>query len=54
MTRLAGTRPVPRDGESARLRFGTPQSHGCIRQALPDARRLWAFAPEGTQVVVTA
>ena len=34
--------------------LGTPQSHGCIRQALPDAKRLWAFAPVGTKVVVTA
>jgi hypothetical protein len=37
-----------------RAQLGTPQSHGCIRQALPDAKRLWAFAPEGTKVVVTA
>jgi lipoprotein-anchoring transpeptidase ErfK/SrfK len=28
-------------------------SHGCIRQARPDARALWRFAPVGTQVVVT-
>ncbi len=34
--------------------LGTPQSHGCIRQALPDARALWDFAPVGTTVVVTA
>lgn len=34
--------------------LGSPQSHGCIRQALPDAKRLWAFAPTGTKVVVTA
>ena len=34
--------------------LGTPQSHGCIRQALPDAVELWNFAPEGTKVVVTA
>jgi hypothetical protein len=33
--------------------LGTPQSHGCIRQALPDAKELWAFAPVGTKVVVT-
>jgi lipoprotein-anchoring transpeptidase ErfK/SrfK len=33
--------------------LGTPQSHGCIRQARPDAKRLWAFAPIGTKVVVT-
>ncbi len=34
--------------------LGTPQSHGCIRQAKPDAIRLWTFAPVGTKVVVTA
>ena len=33
--------------------LGTPQSHGCIRQAMPDAKRLWTFAPVGTKVVVT-
>ena len=34
--------------------LGTPQIHGCIRQALPDAKALWDFAPVGTKVVVTA
>lgn len=34
--------------------LGTPQSHGCIRQELSDAKQLWAFAPVGTKVVVTA
>ncbi len=34
--------------------LGTPQSHGCIRQARPDAKALWDFAPVGTTVVVTA
>jgi len=34
--------------------LGTPQSHGCIRQKRSDARALWAFAPLGTTVVVTA
>lgn len=34
--------------------LGTPQSHGCIRQTLADARRLWAFAPLGTDVRVIA
>ncbi len=34
--------------------LGTPQSHGCIRQAMPDAKALWAFAPVGPTVVVTA
>jgi len=37
-----------------RAQLGTPQSHGCIRQARPDAIRLWDFAPVGTAVVVTA
>lgn len=34
--------------------LGTPLSSGCIRQARPDARALWEFAPEGTPVVVLA
>lgn len=34
--------------------LGTPQSHGCIRQRRSDAKALWAFAPLGTKVVVTA
>ena len=34
--------------------LGTPQSHGCIRQATPDAISLWHFAPDGTKVVVVA
>jgi hypothetical protein len=37
-----------------RGQLGTPQSHGCIRQWLPDAKALWDFAPVGTKVVVTA
>ena len=37
-----------------RARLGTPQSHGCIRQNLPDAVALWSFAPVGTKVVVVA
>jgi hypothetical protein len=37
-----------------RAQLGSPQSHGCIRQARPDAIRLWNFAPIGTKVVVTA
>jgi lipoprotein-anchoring transpeptidase ErfK/SrfK len=32
--------------------LGTPQSHGCIRQANVDAKALWSFAPLGTTVVV--
>jgi lipoprotein-anchoring transpeptidase ErfK/SrfK len=34
--------------------LGTPQSHGCIRQDLPDAIALWNFAPVGAKVVVVA
>jgi hypothetical protein len=34
--------------------LGTPRSHGCIRQKLSDAIRLWDFAPVGTDVVVVA
>ncbi len=40
--------PVQRVGD-----LGTPQSHGCIRQAPGDAQALWRFAPLGTEVVVT-
>jgi hypothetical protein len=34
--------------------LGTPQSHGCIRQRLSDAVRMWDFAGVGTAVVVVA
>lgn len=34
--------------------LGTPQSHGCIRQKLADAERMWDFADVGTEVVVVA
>ena len=34
--------------------LGTPQSHGCVRQRLADARRMWRFAPVGTDVRVIA
>ena len=34
--------------------LGTPQSHGCIRQRLSDAVRMWGFATVGTRVVVVA
>jgi hypothetical protein len=37
-----------------RAQLGTPQSHGCIRQYLPNAIALWNFAPIGTKVVVVA
>ena len=52
-----GFHSIPtKDGRllQTRAQLGTPQSHGCIRQALPDAIRLWNFAPVGTKVVVTA
>jgi len=43
------------DGERVQsvAELGTPLSHGCIRQGRADAKRLWAFAPLGTKVVVT-
>jgi lipoprotein-anchoring transpeptidase ErfK/SrfK len=37
-----------------RGQLGTAQSHGCIRQYLPNAIALWNFAPVGTKVVVVA
>ena len=37
-----------------KAQLGTPQSHGCIRQARPDAIALWDFAPTGTDVDVVA
>ncbi|HET7736806.1 MAG TPA: L,D-transpeptidase [Nocardioidaceae bacterium] len=37
-----------------RAQLGTPQSHGCIRQAMPDALAMWDFARVGTRVVVVA
>lgn len=42
------------DGAKVQTRgqLGTEQSHGCIRQKSPDAKRMWAFAPLGTDVVV--
>ena len=33
--------------------LGEPTSHGCIRQATADAKAMWAFAQNGTTVVVT-
>lgn len=52
-----GFHSIPtKDGRALQTaaQLGTPQSHGCIRQALPDAVKLWTFAPVGTKVVVTA
>lgn len=51
-----GFHSIPtKDGRplQTRSQLGTPESHGCIRQWLPDAIRLWNFAPVGTKVVVT-
>ena len=52
-----GFHSIPtKDGRAlqTRAQLGSPQSHGCIRQWLPDAKRLYRFAPVGTKVVVTA
>lgn len=52
-----GFHSIPtKDGKplQTRAQLGTPQSHGCIRQALPDAIAMWEFAQIGTTVVVTA
>ena len=52
-----GFHSIPvKDGKplQTRAQLGTPQSHGCIRQATPDAIALWDFAPNGTKVVVVA
>jgi lipoprotein-anchoring transpeptidase ErfK/SrfK len=35
-----------------RAQLGTPQSHGCVRQARPDAVAMLRFASAGTTVVV--
>lgn len=56
-TRAAiGFHSIPvKDGRAVQTKaqLGTPRSHGCVRQARADARRLWRFAPLGTTVVVT-
>jgi lipoprotein-anchoring transpeptidase ErfK/SrfK len=36
----------------SRAQLGTPQSHGCVRQARPDAVAMWRFASAGTAVIV--
>lgn len=47
--------PVGRRGPIQSLgELGQFRSHGCVRQAPADARRMWDFAPLGTKVVVTA
>lgn len=50
-----GFHSIPtKDGQALQTtdQLGTPQSHGCIRQELADAKRLWDFADIGTEVVV--
>ena len=32
--------------------FGTPMSHGCVNMKIPEAKRLYDWAPKGTLVVV--
>lgn len=52
-----GFHTIPqKDGRplQTKAELGTPESHGCVRQATPDAVALWHFAPVGTTVVVTA
>lgn len=52
-----GFHTIPtKDGDplQSKGQLGTPQSHGCIRQATPDAIALWDFAPVDTKVVVVA
>jgi lipoprotein-anchoring transpeptidase ErfK/SrfK len=48
--------PARLDGTlvESRSELGTPQSSGCIRQWIDDARALWEFAEIDTPVVVTA
>lgn len=52
-----GFHDIPvKDGRplQTRAELGSPRSHGCIRQARPDAIAMWDFAQIGTTVVVTA
>lgn len=52
-----GFHSIPtKDGKALQKesQLGTPQSHGCIRARLADAKRLYQFAPPGTDVVVVA
>lgn len=48
--------PAFEDGTLAQSRsdLGTPQSAGCIRQWIADAKALWEFSEVGTLVVVVA
>ena len=38
----------------SKAQLGTPQSHGCIRQKMVDAKAMWDFAPLDASVVVVA
>jgi lipoprotein-anchoring transpeptidase ErfK/SrfK len=53
-----GFHDVPRDGDGdlvqTKADLGEPQSAGCIRQWVNDAKALWRFADVDTKVVVTA
>ena len=52
-----GFHSIPtKDGKRLQTKdqLGTPMSHGCIRQATPDAKALWRFAQLGDTVVVVA
>lgn len=48
--------PAFEDGTLAesRSQLGTPQSDGCVRQWITDAKALWEFSSVGTRVIVTA
>lgn len=52
-----GFHSIPVDARGRPLQteedLGNFRSAGCVRQSVLDARRLWAFAPVGTTVVVT-
>jgi hypothetical protein len=53
-----GFHTIPVDGDGHPIQtvkqLGVPLSAGCIRQAVPDARALWRFAPIGTDVWIVA
>jgi len=53
-----GFHTIPVDGDGHPIQtvkqLGVPLSAGCIRQAVPDARALWIFAPIGTDVWIVA
>ncbi len=52
-----GFHEIPRDTRTGRLlqteaELGAALSNGCVRQAAPDAKYMWDWAPVGTKVVV--